>query len=198
MSYTTIAQNGSGFFKDKGSKFLGFAIKVRNELEIKSFLDELRKEHPGACHVCYAFKLGAEGKIFRASDDGEPNNSAGQPILGQINSFGMTHVLVAVVRYYGGTKLGVSGLIQAYRAAAKEALENAGSTEEEPMLSLEVLCNYEQLPLLMKELKMRQCHIHEQKLDLSCQLVISFPAKDYQTWLVFFESNKMAFEIINS
>jgi uncharacterized YigZ family protein len=197
MSYKTIAQNGRGFFKDKGSKFLGFAIKVRNESEVKSFLDQLRKEHPGACHVCYAFKLGTEGKIFRASDDGEPNNSAGQPILGQINSFGVTQVLVAVVRYFGGTKLGVRGLIQAYRAAAKEALENAGTTLEEPMLNAEVLCNYEQIPSLMKEIKMRQSIMKEQMLDLTCKIKISFPEEQYQKWVVFFESNKMVFKIMN-
>lgn len=187
MSFLTLAKNGSGLYKEKGSKFLGFAYRVKDEQEVKTLVDSLRKEHPGACHVCSAFKLGFDGKLYRASDDGEPNNSAGQPILGQINAFGVTQVLVAVVRYYGGTKLGVGGLINAYRTAAKEALEDAGIIEEEIRSTFEVCCTYEQLPVLMKAIKMQHIQIETQQLDLQCEIRLSMNAKDAATWLAFCE-----------
>jgi uncharacterized YigZ family protein len=194
MSFLTLAKNGSGLYKEKGSKFLGFAYRVKDEQEVKTLVDGLRKEHPGACHVCSAFKLGFDGKLYRASDDGEPNNSAGQPILGQINAFGVTQVLVAVVRYYGGTKLGVGGLIQAYRAAAKEALEDAGTIEEEIRTAFRVHCTYEQLPILMKAIKMQQVQIDSQQLDLQCELSISLNDQKVASWLDFL--NFQGFEYV--
>jgi len=194
MSFLTLAKNGSGLYKEKGSKFLGFAFRVKDEQQVKTLVDGLRKEHPGACHVCSAFKLGHDGLHYRASDDGEPNNSAGQPILGQINAFGVTQVLVAVVRYYGGTKLGVGGLIQAYRAAAKEALEDAGLIEEEIRISFRVHCTYEQLPILMKAIKMQQVQIDAQQLDLHCELSVSLNDKDLASWLDFLNFQGLEFE----
>lgn len=193
MPYITIAQNGSGLYKEKGSKFLGFSFRVKDEKEIKTLVEGLRKEHPGACHVCYAFKLGYDGKNYRASDDGEPNNSAGQPILGQINAFGVTNVLVAVVRYYGGTKLGVSGLIQAYRTAAKEALEESGVVEKDIMESFEIQCTYDQLPLVMKEIKMRQIQIVSQYLDLRCLISTLLKIEQVPSWEEFLKGNGIDF-----
>lgn len=124
FSYKTIKNSSEGSYKEKGSKFLGFAFPVESEEEIKQKLVDLRKKYFDARHHCYAFMLGADKSRFRAADDGEPNHSAGDPILGQIRSKDLTNVLVVVVRYSGGTKLGVGGLITAYKTAAEEALNN--------------------------------------------------------------------------
>ena len=129
-TYQTIAAPSNGEFKEKGSKFIAFAYFVSDEIEIKEKLDLLKKEHFKATHHCYAYRLGTDGKNYRANDDGEPSGTAGRPILGQIDSFGLTNLLIVVVRYYGGTKLGTSGLINAYREAAKLALENSIKIEK--------------------------------------------------------------------
>lgn len=124
-TYLTIAATCLGEFKEKGSEFLSYAYSVSNETDIKEKLNLLKKEHFKATHHCYAYRLGTDGKNYRANDDGEPSGTAGRPILGQIDSFGLNNLLIVVVRYYGGTKLGTSGLINAYREAAKLALENS-------------------------------------------------------------------------
>lgn len=124
-AYLVIDAISEGFYKEKGSKFIAFAIPCNNKADAKMHIDRLRKEHHQACHVCFAWRFGAEDYSDRFSDDGEPNNSAGKPIFGQILSFELTNVLIAVVRYYGGTNLGVGGLITAYKTAAKEALTQA-------------------------------------------------------------------------
>ncbi len=124
-AYLILDQTSEGFYKDKGSKFLAFAIPCTNKADAKNHIDRFRKEHHQACHVCFAWRFGAENYTDRYSDDGEPNNSAGKPIFGQILSFEVTNILIAVVRYYGGTNLGVGGLIMAYKSAAKESLEQA-------------------------------------------------------------------------
>ena len=129
-SYRTIAAPAEGEFKDRGSKFLAYAWPVRTEEEALAHLDWLRKEHFKARHHCFAWRLAPDGSRFRANDDGEPSGTAGRPILGQIDSFGLTDVVVVVVRYFGGTLLGTSGLIQAYREAAAEALRAAGVEEK--------------------------------------------------------------------
>lgn len=129
-TYQTIAAPSIGEFKEKGSKFIAYAYFVSDEIEIKEKLDLLKKEHFKATHHCYAYRLGTDGKNYRANDDGEPSGTAGRPILGQIDSFGLTNLLIVVVRYYGGTKLGTSGLINAYREAAREALFNAEKIEK--------------------------------------------------------------------
>jgi uncharacterized YigZ family protein len=194
MSFFTIAKQGTGIFKEKGSKFLGFTFRVNSESEAKNLLDELRQKHPGACHVCYAFKLGADGAKYRASDDGEPSNSAGLPILGQIHSFGVTQVLVAVVRYYGGTKLGIGGLVQAYRASAKEALNDSGLVEQEVTISFRLSCAYEHLPRIMKEIKRQNIEIIDQKLDLNCQLTLRMSEEKASFWIEFFKVNSLRFD----
>ncbi len=196
MPYCTIAKSGEGLYKEKGSKFLGFAVRCKDEAEVKRLVDYLRKVHPGACHVCYAFKLGYDGKTYRASDDGEPNNSAGQPILGQINASGATQVLVAVVRYYGGTKLGVGGLIQAYRTAAKLALDDAGIVELDIMDQFRVHCSYEQLPILMKEIKQRNIQIINQTLDLNCEIELEMKTELSDAWRDFLEYQNLQFSNI--
>lgn len=129
-SYHTITAPATGEFKDRGSKFFGYAYPVRSEEEALQWLEILRKEHFKARHHCFAWRLGVDGSRFRANDDGEPGGTAGRPILGQIDAFGLTDVFIAVVRYFGGTLLGTSGLIHAYREAAAEALRNADITEK--------------------------------------------------------------------
>ena len=126
-TYKTIFKTYEGFYKEKGSKFFSYAIPCKNENEAKQYLEKLRKENPNACHVCFAWRLGANALKYkeRFSDDGEPSNSAGKPIFGQIVNFDVTNILVVVVRYYGGTNLGVGGLINAYKTAAKETLRKA-------------------------------------------------------------------------
>jgi uncharacterized YigZ family protein len=129
-SYKTIKKESQGYFKDKGSKFLAFAFPVKSEEEIKEILTRLRKEHHSARHHCYAWRLGSEEITFRANDDGEPSSTAGKPILGQLLSFEVTNILIIVVRYFGGTLLGVSGLINAYKNAAADSLNNAEIIEK--------------------------------------------------------------------
>jgi uncharacterized YigZ family protein len=173
--YLTIAAISEGFYKEKGSKFLAFAQPCKTEEEAKAYLNSYRKEHHQAVHVCYAFRFGSDKKVFRASDDGEPSNSAGPPILGQIQSFDLTNILIAVVRYYGGTNLGVGGLITAYRTAAKEALEAATIIEQEDAQVLEFHFSYEQMPHIMKIIKSHAVLIISQEFDNECFLKISFP-----------------------
>ena len=171
-TYKTLANCSEGFYKEKGSKFLAFAVPVTSEAEIKAYIAQKRKEHHQAVHVCSAFRLGADHKLYRSSDDGEPSNSAGPPILGQIQAFELTNVLIAVVRYYGGTNLGVGGLISAYRTAAKEALEAAVIIEKEEELDLDISFAYEKMHLVMDLLKREKVQIKEQCLAETCALTI--------------------------
>jgi len=174
-SYQTIKSNSESLFKDKGSKHFGYAYPVRTEDQIKVHLDKLRKENHGANHVCYAFRLGVEKNIYRYSDDGEPNNSAGKPIMGQIESYDLTNVLVAVVRYFGGTKLGVGGLINAYRTTAKMALEEADVVEEQVKVFYLISFTYSAMNDIMRIIKDANSKIVRQQFDLDCELEVSIP-----------------------
>ena len=173
--FRTISKSSEGVYKEKGSKFYGYAIPVQSIQEIKEHLDSLRKENPGCVHVCYANCLGSKKEDYRYSDDGEPSNSAGAPIYGQIKSFDLTNIVIAVVRYYGGTKLGVGGLINAYRTAAKEAIENATIIEDEDRNIFEVTFTYEAMPFVMNVVKNSNCKIIEQDFQTSPRLKLSVP-----------------------
>lgn len=129
-TYLTISETITGEYKDKGSKFIAYAYPVADRNSIKIHIDKLKKKHLKACHHCYAYRLGLEGKDYRANDDGEPSGTAGRPILGQIDSFGLSYVLIVVVRYYGGTNLGTSGLKKAYKSSSREALSQANIIEK--------------------------------------------------------------------
>ncbi len=129
-SFFTIKQKAIGIFKDKGSKFIAYAYPIKTETEIKIHLSQLKKEHVGANHFCYAWRLGADKEAWRVNDDGEPNNSAGKPIYSQIQNHDLTNVLIVVVRYFGGTLLGVSGLINAYKTAASDVIKNSEIIEQ--------------------------------------------------------------------
>jgi uncharacterized YigZ family protein len=173
--YYTLAQVSEATFKDKGSKFMAFAYPADNEAVIKEYLQQLRKKYFDATHHCYAYIWGEKSENYRANDDGEPNNSAGMPILGQIRARNLTNVLVVVVRYFGGTKLGVSGLVQAYKTASAEALDNALIIEKHCLEEFKVQFEYPQMNQVMKILKEVEAHISAQTMDLNC--VINFSVR---------------------
>lgn len=152
-TYNSIISPSEGLFKDKGSRFIALAYPVETEAEIKLIVDAARKKYHDARHHCYAYRLGLEGKIWRANDDGEPSGSAGRQILGQIDSAGLRDVLVVVVRYFGGIKLGIPGLIRAYKTSTEDALLHAEKTEKVAGEWYRLQFGYESLPQVMKFLK---------------------------------------------
>ena len=178
-SYKTIIQaSKEGLFKDRGSKFYGYAFPVTNEEEIKEKIELLKKQHYNARHWCYAWQLGENYDHYRANDDGEPSNSAGMPIYGQLQSFNVTNILVVVVRYFGGTKLGVGGLIKAYKNGAKLALENSiiiHKTIDEVFL---IKFEYPEMNAIMRIIKDENISIINQKMELDCEFIISIRKKE--------------------
>lgn len=171
-TFFTLGRASSGIFKEKGSKFLSHAFPVENEDQIKSELLRLRKVYFDASHHCYAWVLGPKGLQFRTNDDGEPNHTAGDPILGQIRSHRLTNVLIVVVRYFGGTKLGVSGLIQSYKNSASIAIEEGDIVEKKIMHTLKLQFPYEQLNDVMKIIKSENLEILDQELNLDCRFTL--------------------------
>ncbi|CAN5890526.1 YigZ family protein [soil metagenome] len=171
-TYRTLAQPAEGLYKEKGSKFISLAFPVRDEEEVKKTLAEVKKKYFDARHHCYAFMLGADKKFFRANDDGEPNHSAGDPILGQIRSANLSYVLVVVVRYFGGVKLGVGGLITAYKTAAAAALANARVVEQAERERLRLHYPYEAMNEVMNLVKTYELPVMDQQFDLSCRLEV--------------------------
>jgi uncharacterized YigZ family protein len=172
--YKTITKpSKETLFKDKNSKFYGYAFPVNTEEAIKSSLEFLRKKHYSARHFCYAWQLGVESLRYRANDDGEPSNSAGMPIYGQIQSFELTNILVVSVRYFGGTKLGVGGLINAYRSSAKLALESSIIEEKTIDIYFQLNFEYNLMSKVLRIIKENSININNQKLELNCELNIS-------------------------
>ncbi len=174
--------------KEKNSKFFGYAIPVTSEEEVKENLERLRKEHFSARHWCYAYQIGTEKIQYRANDDGEPNNSAGMPIYGQIQSFEVTNVLVVVVRYFGGVKLGVGGLISAYKIAAQMALENSEIVERTLDKHFIISFGYANMNKVMRIIKEKNLQIVSQKMEMDCEIEISIRKKNVQNLLDTFES----------
>jgi len=175
FKFKTITAPATAEFRDRGSKFIACAYPVCSADEIKSRLNNLKKEHPKAVHHCYAFRLGTDGTRFRANDDGEPSGSAGRPILGQIDSAGLTDILVVVVRYFGGTLLGVPGLINAYKTVTADALAKAETTEKwiEQKITLEF--DYPVMSEVMYLLKQAEATIYRQDLQLFCIVKTGIP-----------------------
>ena len=169
-TYKTISNPSEGLFKDKGSKFMAFAYPVSSEDEIKGIIQILKKEHYSARHHCYAWRLGHEKLLFRANDDGEPSSTAGKPILGQIQSFDLTNILIVVVRYFGGTLLGVSGLINAYKNAAHDAILQAEIVEKLVEKQLCIEFEYGVMNEVMKIFKDEKLPQVEPLFDLKCQI----------------------------
>ena len=178
-TFKTIASPSTEIlFKEKNSKFFGYAFPVTTEDEIKLHLDKLRKKHFGAGHFCYAFQLGTETLFFRVNDDGEPSNSAGMPIYGQIQSFGLTNVLVVVVRFFGGVKLGVGGLISAYKTAAQMALEESVIQEKTIDVQFQISFDYKNMNKVMRIIKEKNLEIISQQMKESCQIIIATRKKN--------------------
>jgi uncharacterized YigZ family protein len=177
-SYLSLESLSEGLYKEKGSKFIGYAVPCRTEEEAKQHLMEWKKIHHQARHLCYAYRFGVGNYNTRTNDDGEPNNSAGAPILGQIQSIELTNVLIGVIRYFGGTKLGVGGLIHAYRAAAKEAIETGNIIQKELEETVQISFNYPQLPAIMSLIKTTNAKVLVQDFQLDCNLEICIPLQE--------------------
>lgn len=188
-TYKTIIKSSDAvIFKDRGSKFVGYAYPLQREEQVKEFIDTLKKEHHKARHWCYAWQLGVDNaKQFRANDDGEPNNSAGQPIYGQILSKELTNVLVVVVRYFGGTKLGVGGLVNAYKTTAQLALESAQIITKTIDVHYTLIFEYPIMNKVMRIIKEKNVVIVSQKMELNCEFEVSIRKKDAATLKIAFE-----------
>jgi|SRR6218665_67534 len=188
-TYKTIAfPSEEVLLKEKGSKFFGYAFPVTSEIEIKSHLETLRKSHSGAVHFCYAWQMGTEKIAFRANDDGEPSNSAGMPIYGQIQSFDVTNVLIVVVRFFGGVKLGVGGLISAYKTTAQMALEAAEIVEKTIDIHFIIVFDYKNMNKVMRIIKEKNLEIISQKMEMSCEIEIATRKKNAENTFGTFES----------
>ena len=185
-SYKSIPAPAEGLFKDNGSRFISFAFPVETEEEIKDIVAELKKKYHDARHHCYAYRLGYLGDRFRANDDGEPSGSAGRPILGQIDSRGLSDVLVVVVRYFGGIKLGIPGLIRAYKTSTAEALDNAGTVEKVAGKWFRIDFGYGAMNQVMKVLKDMDLRQKDQDFGNECSLkawVRLSMEDDFKDWL---------------
>jgi uncharacterized YigZ family protein len=166
-TYTTIAKATEEIlFKEKSSKFFGYAFPIQSEEEVKPIIEQLRKLHPHAVHYCYAYQIGTEKISYRANDDGEPSNTAGAPIYGQIQSFGVTNVLLVVVRIFGGIKLGVGGLISAYKTTAQLVLEEAEIIEKTIDISFLITFDYKNMNKVMRVIKEKKLDIVSQTMEL--------------------------------
>lgn len=175
-SYKTINSPSQGLYKEKGSRFIAFAYPVSDQEAIKPIIDMIRKEHHEARHHSYAYMLGQERINWRTNDDGEPSGTAGRPILGQINSFGLTNILIIVSRYFGGALLGVSGLINAYRSAAASALQNAEIIDCTLQEFYEITYPFISMNDVMKILKEEMIGQADQSFDLECRIKVNFRA----------------------
>jgi uncharacterized YigZ family protein len=175
-------------FKDKNSKFFGYAFPVKTEEAVKNNLLALKKDHHKARHWCYAYQLGTEDLSYRVNDDGEPSNTAGMPIYGQIQSFNVTNILIVVVRYFGGIKLGVGGLINAYRTAAQLSLEASNIIKKTVNIHYRILFDYENLNIIMRKIKEHNLNIISQKLELACEINISIRKSEAERIFEIFDS----------
>jgi len=176
--YHTILQPTQAEFRDRGSKFIAYAYPITDIAEFKEKLAALKKEHPKAVHHCFAYRIGMDGNVFRVSDDGEPSGSAGRPILGQIDSKELTNVAVIVVRYFGGTLLGVPGLINAYKTVTQEALANAAVIQKPVLVNYRLQFDYSRMNDVMRLVKQFDCAVYKQETLLFCLLEIGIPINE--------------------
>ncbi|MEM9857940.1 MAG: YigZ family protein [Bacteroidota bacterium] len=196
--FKTIAARSEGIYKEKGSKFIGIALPVSDIKAVAVELDQLRQTYHDARHHCYAYMLGADQKVFRANDDGEPNHSAGDPILGQIKANGLTDVLIVVIRYFGGTKLGVSGLINAYKAAAHEALQNTTFKTVQITQLVTLSYAYEATNEVMRLINAFDLEIVSQVFQVDCKIQVKVPVIVLETvWnkIVFLQKTGSAINL---
>ena len=176
--YYTIEKEGKGIFKEKMSKFLSFSFYVESGEEARSRIKDIQNEYHDSRHVCWAYMIGPDRKEWQLNDNGEPSGTAGKPILGQINSFGLTNVVVIVVRYFGGIKLGTPGLIAAYREAARIALEDSGKKEVHKMETVKISFPYVSSNDVMKLVKTEDIKVIEKIFDNACEMILSFREDD--------------------
>lgn len=197
--YKTIEKpSEESLFKVKGSKFFGYAFPVLSEDDVKDCIEKVKKQHHSARHWCYAYQLGIEKIRFRANDDGEPSNSAGMPIYGQIQSFEVTNILIVSVRYFGGTKLGVGGLISAYRTSAQLALEASNIIKKTINIQYKLTFNYDMMNAVQRIVKEKQIDIINQKLEMNCEYIISIRKNDADAiYNIFDNLYKVAIKIID-
>jgi len=173
--YNTISQPAIAEFKDRGSRFLAYAYPINSVIDFKEKIQVVKKEHPKAEHHCFAYRIGLDGNNYRVSDDGEPSGTAGRPILGQIDSKGLTNVLVVVVRYFGGTLLGVPGLINAYKTATTMSLQLIPMVQKPVTIALQVSFDYTQMNEVMRWVKALNCEVTSQEMQLFCMIKIEVP-----------------------
>ncbi|MBA3829481.1 MAG: YigZ family protein [Taibaiella sp.] len=183
FSYKTLGGKGSAEFRDRGSSFIAYAAPIADVQEVKLQVQLLKKEHPKAAHHCFAYRLGNDGNLFRANDDGEPSGSAGKPILGQIDSAGLSNILIVVVRYFGGTLLGVPGLINAYRSVAADALAGIPVIEKWIEEQHTITFDYPSMNEVLHLLKQCQATIYKQELQLFCEVSAGIPVKNIAQYL---------------
>ena len=182
--FKTIDQPGMAEFKDRGSKFIAFACPIETTDDFKNHLQHLKKEHPKAAHHCFAYRIGTDGNVFRVSDDGEPSGSAGKPILGQLDSKGITNIAIVVVRYFGGTLLGVPGLINAYKTAASLALQVTPIIHKQIETKYIIHFDYTQVNEVIMIMKQCGCTIIQQEMQLFCNITAGIP-KSRQTEVLY-------------
>lgn len=188
-TYLTLSEASPEIlFKEKNSKFFGYAFPITSEEEVKIHIENLKKQHFSARHWCYAYQIGTVKIQYRANDDGEPNNSAGMPIYGQIQSFGVTNVLIVVVRYFGGVKLGVGGLITAYKTAAQMALEESQIIEKTIDVHFLIQFDYKNINKVMRVIKEKNISIISQKMEEDCQIEIATRKKNAPSVLEIFNT----------
>ena len=199
-TYNTIAfPSEESLFKEKSSKFFGYAFPIESEEEVKPIIEVLKKKHPHAVHYCYAYQIGTETIQYRANDDGEPSNTAGAPIYGQIQSFGLTNVLVVVVRIYGGIKLGVGGLISAYKTSSQITLESCEIIERTIDISFQISFDYKNMNKVMRVIKEKKLDIASQEMEINektnlpiCKIVVKTRKKNAE---MIFDTFNSLFEI---
>lgn len=198
-SFLTIRSNSEGLYKEKGSKFIARAFPVENEDDVKEVLQKLKKEYYDARHHCYAYRISPEDEKFRSNDDGEPSGSAGKPILNQLLSKELMNVLVVVVRYFGGTKLGVSGLINAYKTATLEALNNADVIKRFLYRQIEIRCTYAHLNSVLRIIKEEDAEILTRDFSLDCVIKIQIKRNDLEKIIFKMnEAREFSFEVLNN
>lgn len=185
--YTIASPISDVIYKEKGSKFIGYAFPVRSEDEIELAMEEVKQKHHKARHFCYAWQLEKDYLRFRANDDGEPSNSAGMPIYGQLQAFNLTNCLVVIVRYFGGTKLGVGGLISAYKTTAQQTLEQAKITKHTIDEEFKVHCNYDMMNIVMRYIEEDNLHLIHQNLEMDCDFTLGVRKKEFKRVLAKFQ-----------
>jgi len=176
--YKIVKESGYGEYKEKGSKFLAYALPFKSESELLNCIEQIKKLHPKSRHFCYAYRLGKDGKVFRTNDDGEPSGTAGKPILGQIVKENLSDAIVIVARHFGGTKLGASGLIHAYKSAAKESLKTATIDIQKITSDYKLIFDYAQMGKIMEIVKKNQLEIGSKEFEESPSIILNLPKSE--------------------